>query len=477
MMATETYVYSYRYFPQFYWSVDYWCELYIGTIEVPNVSFEIELTIGEGEEQEIVLFTPADILSATLVEQVDPISLTLPISELNFKVYTTDPRFGIYAENEFSQSLTLRQPVRLYLTYQLQRFLMGTYYLDSWKSPAHYRYEFKAVDTIGLMDSITYDGSYWANDTSLQLVLADVLEPGGISFSISDELAEFKLRGFLPPGTLRESIQQIALAAGSIVLCYGDKSIYLEPVKLPYRGEPAIYTISDEERLEQQEINIKQIITDIEVNSHEYVGQNERIETIFQNYLEPGEYKIRFTKPYYNIEVTGIGYPQDNLATEDGFWLITEDGIELIVSEEYVYGPNYIYLYVYEPGGEVTITGYPMVEYRQTYSFRESGLSPYQTANSIKIENATLVNTSIASNVLALLRDYYRQRYEQKARTIESYMITPEDELLVKFHPGEVARISATDGKFIRGAIEQIDYDLAGGMLTKLRIVGVEDGN
>ena len=441
-----------------------------------NVSFEIELTIGDGEEQEIVLFTPADILNATLVEQVDPISLTLPISELNFKVYTTDPRFGIYAENEFSQSLTLRQPVRLYLTYQLQRYLMGTYYLDSWKSPAHYRYEFKAVDTIGLMDSITYDGSYWANDTPLQSVLADVLEPGGISFNISDELAEFKLRGFLPPGTLRESIQQIALAAGSIVLCYGDKSIYLEPVKLPYRGEPAIYTISDEERLEQQEINIKQIITDIEVNSHEYVGQNERI-TIFQNYLEPGEYKIRFTKPYYNIEATGTGYPQDNLATEDGFWLITEDGFEVVVSEEYVYGPNYIYLYIYEPGGEVTITGYPMVENRQTYSFRESGLSPYQTANSIIIENATLVNTSIASNVLALLRDYYRQRYEQKARTIESYTITPEEELLVKFHPGEVAKISATDGKFIRGAIEQIDYDLVGGMLTKLRIVGVEDGN
>jgi len=56
-----------------------------------------------------------------------------------------------------------------------------------------------------------------------------------------------------------------------------------------------------------------------------------------------------------------------------------------------------------------------------------------------------------------------------------SYIVP--DELLVKFHPGEVARISATDGKFIRGAIEQIDYDLAGGMLTKLRIVGVEDGN
>jgi len=32
---SETYIYGYRYFPQFYWSVDYWCELYIGTIEVP----------------------------------------------------------------------------------------------------------------------------------------------------------------------------------------------------------------------------------------------------------------------------------------------------------------------------------------------------------------------------------------------------------------------------------------------------------
>ncbi len=476
-MATETYVYSYRYFPQFYWSVDYWCELYIGTIEVPNVSFEIELTIGEGEEQEIVLFTPADILSATLVEQIDPISLTLPISELNFKVYTTDPRFGIYAENEFSQSLTLRLPVRLYLTYQLQRYLMGTYYLDSWKSPAHYRYEFKAVDTIGLMESITYDGGFWEVDTPIQTILNAMLEPNGISYTLDDALASVVLRGFVAPSTVREAVQQVAVAAGAMVLLIGDKAIHLEPAKLPYRGEPAVYTISDEQRLEQQEINIKQIITDIEVNSHEYVSQHEQIETIFENYLEPGEYKIRFTKPYHYIEATGTGYPLINLTTEDEFWLVTEDGVELVISEEYVYGPNYIYLYVYPPGGEVTITGYPLIENRQTYSFRESGLSPFQTANSIVIENATLINTSIASNVLALLRDYYRQRYEQKARTIESYMITPEDELLVKFHPGEVARISATDGKFIRGAIEQIDYDLAGGMLTKLRIVGVEDGN
>lgn len=440
-------------------------------------SFEIEMTIGEGEGATQVIFTTADILSATLVEQVDPISLTLPISELSFRIFTTDPRFGIYADNEFSQNLQMRQPVKLWLTYGLSRLLVGTYYLDNWKSPAQYRYEFTAVDLIGLMDSLTYDGGFWETDTSILTILGAILDQYAITYSISEDLSITQLRGFAPPSTVREAVQQVAIGAGATVLCVGNKAIQLVPAKLPYRGELATHTIGVEDRLENQEINIKQIVTSIELIPHEYVSQHENIETIFAQTLIPGNYKIVFTKPYYNIETTGVGYPLLNLATEDECLLVTEDEIELVVSEEYVYGPNYILLTVYPPGGDVTITGYPLIENKQSYQFEESGLSPTQTKNKLKIENATLISNTNAQSILDLIRDYYRQRYEQKARTIKTTNYGEGVEFSLIFQIGEIAKIAATDNKMIRGAIEQIDYDLVGGMLAKLRIVGVEDGD
>ncbi len=440
-------------------------------------SFEIDMTIGEGEEATQVIFTTADILSATLVEQVDPISLTLPISELSFRIFTTDPRFGIYADNEFSQNLQMRQPVKLWLTYDFSRLLVGTYYLDRWKSPAQYRYEFTAVDLIGLMDSLTYDGQFWETDTPILTILGAILDQYNITYSISEDLSITQLRGFVPPGTVREAVQQVAIGTGATVLCVGSKAIQLVPAKLPYRGELATHTIGIEDRLENQEINIKQIVTSIELVPHDYVAQHENIETIFDQSLTSGNYKIVFTKPYHNIVATGVGYSQPNLVTEDEFMLVTEDEVELVVSGEYIFGPNYIYLTVYPPGGPVTITGYPLIENRQSYQFEESDLSPNQTKNKLKIENATLVSNTNAQSILDLIRDYYRQRYEQKARTIKTTNYGEGVEFSSIFQMGEIAKIAATDNKMIRGAIEQIDYDLVGGIVAKLRIVGVEDGN
>jgi hypothetical protein len=202
----------------------------------------------------------------------------------------------------------------------------------------------------------------------------------------------------------------------------------------------------------------------VELYSHDYTA-GATSETIFEDTLAVGDYKIVFNEPYYDIEATGVGYDPTYITTEDGDYITTEDtseDVEIVIAGTFEYGSNSIYLHVLSEG-EVSITGYPWIDNKQSHIYEESGLDEYVTKNDKLVDNATMVSSAIVEDVLDMISDYYRQRYKQISTLFSN-----------AYKTGDCIIIGSFYSKQLLTVVERMEYDLTGGFLTKARLVGTE---
>ena len=416
----------------------------------------IQLEIGGGETLE---FKRDEIVTANLVEEIDPLSVTLPINVIDFQIHTSDESFSMFSGDYFSL-LSERLPVQVYENIDGENRLMGKFYLETWENLSETEFEFKAVDLLGLLDSIDYDGGFWENATELADILSDVLGSIGVSYSVDETIDDRELHGWIPPGNYREALQQICFAARATVVTARSSEIQILPIDLP--GTLADTDISDAEKQIGQKLELLPIVTNIEVVSHEY-SQGDTLEDIFEETLDAGNHKIVFEKPYYDIVVDGPGYVEDELVSENGDKITTEDGTYYIeVGGEYDFGPNCLYLYL-DSGGTVTITGYPWIDSKRGFSFAETGIEELSNKNTLRVLDATLVSLDNAQDVLDQMRDYYRQRYKQSMTVLPS-----------EIEPNDIVSTNTMYDKRLLGLVHESSIDLTGGFRSKIKIKGIE---
>ena len=267
--------------------------------------------------------------------------------------------------------------------------------------------------------------------------------------------------------------------------------------------------VTNEEKTDSQELNILQLVTGVEITSHDY-SKSETLEEIYNAYLAPGEYMVVYDKPYWHVEASGVGDRITYLGTttptnEDGqdevlvFPYSGEtypDVTILTTYGEFEFGANYVYLYVPEPGGTAVVSGKPWLDAKQNFtwvnpagitSYKEGAVyddplalyddavyyrdwNTYAPPNVWKITNATLVpfNKSDAEvtveEVLARVAEYASLRYQQKAN------LFPRTDLEL----GEIDIIESLYGKSVVGVVERINSDLTGGYLIDAEFIGVE---
>lgn len=402
-------------------------------------------------------FTGADVISASLVEEVNPISIELPYNVLEIKVYNTDPALSVFSSDCV---LAERLPVECYESVDGVPQYLGKFYLDTFKNANNYTLEFRAFDAIGAMSKTDYDGGFWSAPTSLLAVLNQVLLPKGILFDIDSSIETVKIQGWIPPGDYRKALQQICFASGAMASCARSDRVVISPVNLPYRMFDS--KVRDSQKLRDQPIELLNVVTSIELISHSYTAGTE-LQTIFDEYLDAGQHKIVFNEPYYNIVIDGPGFIPVTFAFEDGADFIFENGDLLEISGEYIFdSPNSLRLELQE-AGQVTITGYPWVDSKKSYSFIETGLTEYANKNALLISDATMVNVSNAQTVLNRVRDYYRQRYKQTFTLLPSTI-----------KPMDIVSSNTVYNKTVLGFVQKMEMDLVGGYLQTTDIRGIE---
>jgi len=402
-------------------------------------------------------FSGEDVISASLVEEVNPISIELPYNVLEVKVYNSDPALSVFSSDCV---LSERLPVDCYESIDGVSYYLGKFYLDTFVNTNDYTLEFRAFDAIGAMSKTDYDGGFWSVPTSLLIVLNQVLLSKGIVFSVDDSIKDVTIQGWIPPGDFRSALQQICFAAGAVASCSRSDKVIITPINLPYRTFDM--RVSDPQKLSSQPIELLKVVTSIELVSHNYTVGTE-IRTIFDKYLEAGQHKIIFDQPYYDIVVDGPGFTPIVLGFEDDAIFAFEDDAELEVSGEYTFdSPNSLRL-VMQEAGQVTITGYPWIDSKRSFLFFETGLTEYANKNALIISEATMVSEAYAQTVLDRVRDYYRQRYKQTFTLLPSTV-----------KPLDIVSSNTVYNKTVLGFVQKMEMNLIGGYLQVTDIRGIE---
>lgn len=444
-----------------------------------------------------VEFIDTDFVRATLTEEFNPLSITLPVNMLEFSVYSDDVAFSIINPTGDFENFATHQPVAVYEIMDGSQVFLGQFYLESWENESETIKAFTCFDILGLLDKYTYLGGIWLTATSVAELVTDVLDPIGVEYDIDPDLAAVTLTGWLPIVTRREALQQIAFAAGAYVLSPRNNSIVLGRLTqvsqvvngvrvgvagsgqsrvwgMRFRGaqsnvftssgystfglsanvgkagqsrnwqrkfRPAqwesVQTTIDIPSTDQasRKVTLRPQVTGAEVIGHDIYPGTGSLELLNQS-LAAGTHEIHFSQPAHTLSISGA--------------TITESGANYAVIEV-------------ASAGTVILTGLVYIVTDTLYG-EYLPPSPGRKENTVKISDATLVNSGNGASICRAVFDYYQQRYSQNFKL---------------FAPGGGIRVGASVNletlysNILYGVIERMNTNLTGGAVANTDVVGI----
>jgi len=416
-----------------------------------------------------VEFSGADILECSILQECDPISATLPVSTATMLLFTTDPRFSVYSDGEFYNALSKFLPVEILVSVDGVEEHIGKFYLDSWEMETENTLRFDLIDALGVCANTEYPGSFWVDDTPIQTVVKDILMQTNMVSAWDAYLTPTTLRGWIPPSSVRDALQQVCFAAQASVRSNQYGFIDFARIKLPIQNPQFPYlTITNAEKTGEQSVKHLPQVTDIELISHDYYNLGEEaqmVEEIYSAWLEPGNYVISYPKPYWKVWGEGVGAVPMFITTEDGRVIATEGsgdtwGTAVIAteSETFLYSSNYVSITV-DTAGQITLWGYPWLSADRSHRHTNSS----DTGDTLTIDNAMLVNSGNAAEVLAKVVEYHNLRYKKTIKLFPKHMTV-----------GNLYGVESFRTHKLNGIAERLEIDLTGGYLTTATFVGVE---
>jgi hypothetical protein len=338
----------------------------------------------------------------------------------------------------FYAGLAARQPLAVYEVVNGSPYFMGQYYLNDWKNPTENEIEFDCVDLVGVLDDNTYRGGiYTGTGISVQTLLSEMMEGIYIPYDLDPDLYDIMVIGWIPYTSYRSALQQIAYAIGASVDTSRSWGLKIYKTKIA-DDEIVSGTITRAQKAQLgQSVTLKKLVTGVSIISHDFI-ENTTSSELYNGTLAIGLHEVKFSDPMHDLEVTG--------------GTITESGA------------NYAIISV-EEEGNVTLTGLGYTDTQKQFSITTSGLSSTVRANVLSVSGAYLVNSSNVEDVAQRLYDYNMQRYQQDVKLFAPTIET-----------GEVVDVSTLSSRKIKGVVEHMDIDLAGGYIANCKIVGVDNG-
>ncbi len=440
---------------------------------------------------ETITFSDKDVIEAEVTQEIHPISIEVPASTARIRVWLDDTplysgaslrdKFSPFSDGEYYQAMAAGLVVDISESIDGVEQFVGRFYTENWSCPREGELEIVCSDLLGMMDNKNYLGNFFENPTRVDAIIADIMAYIGIGYTLDATVASKLLKGYIPGNiTLREALQQVLFAAGAYASTAGVYQLNIKPSVIPVATSTGDITITDDEKTDSQKLKLQKKITGVTVMSHDYFKSEGVVEEIFSEYLEPGDYLVVYPKPYWHVEVQGLGDSLIYLANTEGKVIVSPDsGIYpdctiYTTFGEFEFGANHVYLHIPNPGGQTLVLGKPWHESNQLFEWTSEG-SDSTRANVWKIDSATLVPSAKTSTeetaveVLARVVSYANMRYQQEIT------LFPRTDVGL----GNIAVVDSLWGKDIVGIVEKMTSDLSGGYLIGTEIIGLEheEGN
>jgi len=383
---------------------------------------------------QLIFFTGTAIKQASVVEEIDMLSATVPANSCDLRLYSTDSQFSIVNPTGYYARLSDRQPLSVYETINGNQIFMGRYYLDVWKNVSNTEIEFKCLDAIGVLDRIQYHGGLWKYEgIKAQYLIDEIMNVAQFPYDLDAELYDVMVMGWIKACSCREALQQVAFAIGAYIDCSRSNLVKIRP-SIILDGTEATIHITSAQKGASQSLEQKTLVTGVEITSHNYQEGAETV-NLYSGTLAAGFYDIPFSQPVHTLAITGA----------------------VIVSSSV----NSARIRVTE-AGSVTLTGLNYIDNQQLFSSTGS-FGSYVIPNIVKIDSATLVNAYNGQTVADRVYDYYQQRYLQKLKLFAHDTIKT----------GSVALIDSINDSQIRACVEKMSINLAGGFIIEAAAVGI----
>ncbi|MCK9576653.1 MAG: hypothetical protein M0R51_12090 [Clostridia bacterium] len=375
-------------------------------------------------------FSEDEITATSITEEVNPISSEITINTAKFSLHSDNGDYDLTGLHGVYKLFQQTQKVHLIQKFDTEEKQMGTFYLDTWKSPNEYNAEFTAVDAVGLIDKTDFKlGQIYTNETAENIIDAIMASAGITDYTIEDDLKSVTLSGWIPICTHREALQHVAFALGAIVDDSRGNTIKI------YKGAQSYGRVIPRSRkFSGGSTTLLTYVSDVNLTAHNYALKDDS-EQISTGTYAIGTYEIHFDTAVFDLAATGA-----------------------TITESY---PNYCIITV-GTAGKVTLTGYKYEDNSSVYNYGVANLPSGAGKNSISCKDATLISLSNVAEIAQELFIYYQLRYET------SVEIALENEL-----SGEKVAVQRASGTaYTMEAIEKMDIDLVGGFTAKITTLG-----
>lgn len=367
----------------------------------------------------VKIFDDDSVISAQILEEIDPTGAELSINTLEFTAYTTD--FALLDPNGVYAALQQRQAIGT----KVDGSDFGTFFLDEPESEDDDTTTFKCIDFVGVIDTTTFMGGIYSNKFVGELVTEIMTSAEMLSseYSLDSSLSTKRVSGYIPICTHREALQQVAFAIGAIVDCSRGKAIKIYPQSTVAKG-----TITHDDKFDGHKVKMTSLVTGVEVTAHRYTLRSEA-SSAYEDTLTAGTHTITFGSPFAQL---------------------TANGATIIAS-----GANYAIISV-PSTGTVTITGKEYEDNTSVVGVYASELPANAKPNVILCdENATLVSSANALDIAQRLYSFYQKRYEDEG-----------DMILGTQKVGETWRMNSLNNRDIVGTIQSLDINLITGVAS-----------
>lgn len=365
-----------------------------------------------------------EIQTASITEEVDCTSATIPIGTCGISVLDPVGEFEISNKTGIWKSIQKRQRVSILEDVGDKEITCGKYYIDTWKSGSNV-VSLSLIDLIGILDKTKfYDGKIYTGETAGEII-HDIMQSAGVTeYTVTDDVAAIPLYGHIPICTHREALQQVVFACGAVASCdrHGDISI-----RMPERYASRV--IGRNRKFIGTTIEMAVYVSGISISYKSYSLQTDTTE-IYNDILPKGSTVIELSEPYMPDSIT------------------TENGTIIEKSTNYV-------TVLMEEAGKCTVAGRKYESQDLTYTARVAVLDAGEEENIQSYDGATLFNAERVKDVAERLLNYYQLRQIVSLR----YLIDEEA-------TGSWVNVQNADGSYAVTGINQQSIDLTGGFIA-----------
>lgn len=367
-----------------------------------------------------------NVITATVSERLNPISAELWINSLALKFFSDSTDFSPLNPEGVYGFLQQRQQIDVQRIENDELSDMGSFYLDTWDDATDQTVSLSAIDLLGVINKTDFAGGMYVNIRADALI-KEIMTSADAKYTLSASLSGILVSGYIPISTHLEALRQVCFAIGADADCSRGKTINIFP------QTEEMTSIIGIDRKFGTTTALSELVTGIEMISHDYVKSTEEIE-LFNGELSIGTFDIVFSEPAHSVTTTGA--VQSNVTVNAARVTVTAPGTVVIIGKKYLDN---------------------QMSTRQLVSRAASNSAP----NVPKIEAATMINSKNAAQITSLVFDYYQNRYSL------TFNMFPMGERV-----GDLVMVETVGGGRLRGWIEQLRHDLTGGGRAECTVVG-----